>query len=82
MVITFNYPEKDKSYKLKLSSVKENKAFVSVSHRDFIFEISKKDAEKLILSKNEIRDHAFPFNYKKIQPLKQKEKTAMKKVSL
>lgn len=65
ITIIFNYPEKDKSYKLKLSPIKEDKAFVSASHRDFIFEISKEDANKLILSKNEIRNHAFPFNYKK-----------------
>lgn len=65
--IHFNYSDKDKSYSLKLSPFKkeEDKAFVSVSHRDFILEISKEDAKKLILSQKEIRDHAFPFNYKK-----------------
>ena len=65
--IQFNYPDKDKSHDLKLSPFKkeEDKAFVSVSHRDFILEISKEDAKKLILSQKEIRDHSFPFNYKK-----------------
>ena len=64
--IIFNYStDTDKKHSLKLSSFKENKAFVSVSHRDFIFEISRENAEKLILSKNEIRDHAFPFKYDK-----------------
>lgn len=84
--IIFSYPEKDKSQKLKLSSIKEDKAFASVSHRDFIFEISKEDAEKLILSKSAIRDHAFPFNFKKgpsaqIERKSNKEKSfAVKKV--
>ncbi len=64
--ITFSYPsEKGKEYILKLSPLKEDKAFVAVSHRNFILEISKDNAEKLILSKNNIRNHAFPFNYNK-----------------
>ena len=54
----------DKEYVLKLSSVKEEKAFVVISHRDYIFEISKEQADKLLLPKKEIYDHNFPFNYK------------------
>ena len=57
--------DKNKNLNLKLSPFKEDKAFVFVSHRNFILEISKENAEKLILSKKEIRDHAVPFNYKK-----------------
>ena len=54
----------DKEYLLKLSPIKEEKAFVSISHRDYIFEISKEQADKLLLPKKEIYDHNFPFNYK------------------
>ena len=54
----------DKEYVLKLSSVKEEKAFVVISHRDYIFEISKEQADKLLLPKKEIYDHNFPFRYK------------------
>ena len=63
--IQFSYPDKEKSHTLKLSPFKEDKAFVSLSHRDFIMEISKSEAEKLLLSQKDIRDQAFPFNYKK-----------------
>ncbi len=62
--IQFSYPEKDKSVTLKLSPFQGEKAFVFVSHRRFILEISKEDAKKLLLSKKDFRDHAFPFNYK------------------
>ena len=53
----------DKKYVLKLS-MKGEKAFVSISHRDYIFEISKDQADKLLLPKKEIYDHNYPFNYK------------------
>ena len=63
--IHFSYPDKKKNYSLKLSPFQEDKAFVLVSTRKFILEISKEDAKKLILSQKEIWDHAFPFNYEK-----------------
>ena len=63
--ILFDYADKDKDHILTLSPLKKDKAFVSVSHRNFIFEISKESAEKLILAKKDLRDHNFPFNYKK-----------------
>ena len=59
------YPEKEKAFILKLSPFKEEKAFLSLSHRDFVMEISQSEAEKLLLSKKDIRDHSFPFNYNK-----------------
>lgn len=62
--ITFAYPGKDEQYTLKLSPFQEDKAFLSVSHRNFIMQISKESAEKLILSKNEVWNHNFPFDYK------------------
>ena len=62
LVLTLSYG--DKEYLLKLSPIKEEKAFVSISHRDYIFEISKEQADKLLLPKKEIYDHNFPFNYK------------------
>ena len=65
MEIHFSYPDEKKNYSLKLSPFQENKAFVWISNRKFILEISKESAEKLILSQKEIRDHAFPFNYEK-----------------
>lgn len=43
-------------YTLKLSPIKKDKAFVSVSHRDFIFEISKEMAEKFLLSLNDLKE--------------------------
>ena len=62
MILNLTYG--DKEYILKLSPIKEEKAFVSISHRDYIFEISKDSAEKLLLSKKDIYDHNFPFSYK------------------
>ena len=61
--ILFAYPGKEKPYILKLSPFKKDKAFMALSHRDFIFEISKEEMKKLILSQNDIRDHNFPFDY-------------------
>ena len=61
--ILLTYPNKDKPYILTLSPFKKEKAFVTVSHRNFIFEISKEKAKNLILSRKDIRDHNFPFNY-------------------
>lgn len=61
--IQLSYPNEETNLMLKLSPFKEEKAFVSLSHRDFIMEISKSEAEKLLLSQKDIRDHAFPFNY-------------------
>ena len=54
----------NKKHVLKISPFKEDKAFVSISHRDYIFEISKEQADKFILPKKEIYDHNFPFRYK------------------
>ena len=54
----------DKKYTLKLSFLKGEKAFVVVSHRNYIFEISKEQADKLLLPKNDIYNHNFPFHYK------------------
>ena len=56
------YDSSNKEYTLSLSPFQKDKAFVVVSGRDYIFEMSKDKAEKLILSKNQIRDHDFPFN--------------------
>lgn len=61
--ISLHYPGEDEKYVIKLSPFQEEKAFVSLSHRNFIFEISKEEAEKLILPQDDIRDHAFPFKY-------------------
>ena len=54
----------DKKYSLKLSPAKKDKAFITISHRKYIFEISKEQADKLLLDKKEIYDHNFPFKYK------------------
>lgn len=51
-----HYPNENKKYILKLSPFQKERAFVSISHRDFILEISKESAQKLLLSKNEIRE--------------------------
>ena len=56
--ITLDYPNKDKKYTLKLSPFIKDKAFVFISHRDFILEISKEDAKKLLLSKKDIKQEA------------------------
>ena len=49
---------------LSFSHFKDGQAFLSASHRDFILELSEASAEKLLLEKSEIYDHAFPFNFK------------------
>ncbi len=59
--ITFHYPQK--KIHLQISPIKEGSAFVTVSHRNFILELSEESAKKLILSDQEIRDHGFPFDY-------------------
>ena len=67
LILKLNYG--DKEYTLKLSPIKEGKAFVSISHRDYIFEISKDQADKLLLLKKEIYDQNFPFHYKTNQSI-------------
>ena len=64
--LILNITYADKKYVLKLSRIQGEKAFISISHRDYIFEISKEQAGKLelLLPKKEIYDHNFPFNYK------------------
>ena len=83
--ITLSYPNKDKKYLLQLSPFQNDKAYVSISHRNFILEISKESAEKLILSRDDIRDHNFPFNYDKssavqIERKNEKNSFSVKKV--
>ena len=58
----------EKEYVLKLSPGKlkpdqEDKLYASISHRDYIFEIPKEKKEKLFLSKRDIYDHSFPFDF-------------------
>ena len=55
----------EKKTTLKISSVRNNRAYVYGSHRDYILEISKEDAEKIKLSKHDIRDHGRAFNFQK-----------------
>ncbi|MCZ0931586.1 MAG: DUF4340 domain-containing protein [Oligoflexia bacterium] len=62
LILNITYGDKESI--LKLSLVKEGKAFVAISHRNYIFEISKEQANQLLLPKKEIYDHNFPFNYK------------------
>ena len=57
----FNVFYNEKKYQLKISSFQDEKAFASVTGRNFIFEIS----EDIFLSKKDLYDHSFPFNYKK-----------------
>ena len=71
---------KDKNISVRFSALKNGKAFAVSSERDFILEISKKsDWEKIALSRNDIRDHARPFQYDKEAAFKirlKSEKTA------
>lgn len=64
--IQFFYKNKNKNYNLKLSPFIKDKAFVLASHRNFVMEISKSDAKKLIISKKNIYDHQKTFNYNSI----------------
>lgn len=75
LIIQLHYPNEDKKYVLKLSPFKGEKAFVAMSHTDFIFEISKEEAKKMLLSKNDIRDHAFPFNYDTLKAVQIEQKS-------
>ena len=60
-----NKGETEGEYSLRLSPIKEGRAFVALSHRDFIFELSKEDAGLLPLSRHDILNHSFPFDYEK-----------------
>ena len=60
-----NFGKDSEEYSLKLSPIKDEKAFVALSHRDFILELSKEDAKLLPLSLDEVLDHSFPFKYEK-----------------
>ena len=50
----FNVFYGEELYKLRVSPFKGEKAFVSVRGRDFIFEISKSQAEEIFISKKEL----------------------------
>ena len=63
MSLKFN----EKDIQIRVSAPKENRVFLHVSDRDYILECSKKEAEKLILSRAELRDHGAPFKYEKDQ---------------
>ncbi len=54
-----------KKVTLKISSVRNNQVYVHGSHRNYILKISKDDAEKLKISKNDVRDHGLAFRYQK-----------------
>lgn len=53
----------EREYFFKLSPVQEGRLYATVSHRDYIFEISKDKKEELLFSKNELYDHSFPFDF-------------------
>ena len=61
--LTLNLFYGDKEYILKLSSVQKDKLYAVISHRDYIFEISKDKLDKIQLSKEKIYNHKFPFDY-------------------
>ena len=54
LIIVLYYPYQSRKYTLKLSPFKKDKAYVTISKRNFILEISKEDAKKLILSKKDL----------------------------
>jgi len=60
--ITLFYGE-EKNHILNLSSIQNGKLYASVSHRDFVFEIPKKTEDELLLLKEQIYDHSFPFDF-------------------
>jgi len=80
--ISFKYPGEKQKYILKISPFQNKKAFVSVSHRDFIFEITEEEGEKLIISPKEIRDHQFPFNYNQLKANHIERKNKVKSFSI
>ena len=80
--MVLKYVSEDRNSTVKISPVKEDKAFVVVSHRDFVFEFSKEDIEKLILSFQEIRDHNFPFKYKMDSAFQIERQNSEEKISL
>ena len=61
--VTLNLFYGDREYTLKLSSVQKDKLYAVISHRDYIFEISKDKLDKIQLSKEKIYNHNFPFDY-------------------
>lgn len=80
--ITFHSNFKEKEYSLKLSLLKNDKAFVALSHRDFILELTKESAELLPLSRHDILNHSFPFDYDKNRAFQIEIKQAKKTVSI
>ena len=81
------YGEKEYVLKLSPSELKpdqEDKLYASISHRDYIFEIPKEKKEELFLSKKDIYDHNFPFDFEiplvsQIQIQNQSTKLSLKK---
>ncbi|MBC6415762.1 MAG: DUF4340 domain-containing protein [Bdellovibrionales bacterium] len=53
----------EKEFLLKMSPIKDTKVYISISHRDYIFEVSKDKLNKILVSKKDIYDYSFPFNY-------------------
>ena len=74
--------DKDTKVEIKMSSFKEEKAYVFSSHRDYILEISEEEGKKWLLSEKDIRDHGFPFRYKKEQAFYLDLKSEKKSYSL
>jgi len=57
--------EEKKKTKIQISALKNDKAYVYASHRNYILEISEEDFKKIKISKKDIRDHSQPFRYQK-----------------
>lgn len=73
----------EKKYVLSLSPQK-TKLYAVISHRDYIFEISKEKGEELFLSQAELYDHSFPFDFEsplvsQIQITNQADSLSLKK---
>ena len=59
--------EDDKKWSVKVSPENKDKFYVLPSTRDYIFVINKKQKNNLLLTNKKIRDHRYPFQFKRDQ---------------
>ena len=63
--ISLKFEKKETTLLIRFSPVKEGAVYGYTSKRNYILKFSEADFEKILLSKENIRDHGQPFRYKK-----------------